>query len=494
MKLHDLLKNTVDEKIPDLEISQVSCDSRQVVPGTLFFAVPGTVTDGGQYIAEAIHKGASAIVYQGEGRVSGSVPHFKVGDVRQTMAEVAARFYHEPSLKFYLCGVTGTNGKTTTTYLLEKIWFEEVIGVIGTVNTRYKKTILPATHTTPDIFSIQKIFSDMVREEITAAVMEVSSHALEQKRVLSCHFDSVIFTNLTQDHLDYHQNMEAYYQAKKLLFSEVLPRSKKDQKLAVVNLDDKFGERLIKEVAGVYEIKTFSVKNPKADIFVKAADYTIGGTKAEFVLNGKTKKIETNLLGEHNLKNIMAAILIAMHRGADLDFICEQVSDVRVPGRLERILHTSFFVDYAHTPDALENVIRALRVIMKSGRLIVVFGCGGDRDKTKRPLMGKVAAELGDVALVTSDNPRTEIAEKIIEDILPGLKNAMKPYDGKKGMMVEVDRKKALETAVRIAGSDDVVLVAGKGHEDYQIIGTEKFHFDDREILGELILNRDVQL
>lgn len=494
MKLKDLLKNTVNEKIPDLEISHVSCDSRRVVPGTLFFAVPGTVTDGAQYIAEAIHKGASAIVCQVGGQAHGSVPHFRVGDVREAMAEVAARFYQEPTLKFYLCGVTGTNGKTTTTYLLERIWFEEVIGVIGTVNARYKKTILPATHTTPDIFSTQKIFSDMVREKITAAVMEVSSHALEQKRVLSCHFDSVIFTNLTQDHLDYHQNMESYYQAKKLLFSDVLPRSKKEQKLAVINLDDEFGARLIKEVSGKYAIKTFSVKNPKADIFVKTADYSVGGTKAEIVLNGKVKEIETNLLGEHNLKNIMVAILVALHRGATLDFICDQVSDVRVPGRLERILNTGFFVDYAHTPDALENVIRALRKIMKRGRLIVVFGCGGDRDKAKRPLMGKVAAELADVILVTSDNPRTEDAKKIIGDILSGLNGVMKSYDDKKGMIVEIDRRKALETVVRIAEPDDVVLVAGKGHEDYQIIGMEKFHFDDREILTELISNRDVDL
>lgn len=491
MKLYDLLENIVDEKVPDLEISHVSCDSRQVVSGTLFFAVPGTVTDGAQYIAEAIHKGASAIVYQVEGRAHGSVPHFKVDDVRQTMAKVAARFYHEPSLKFYLCGVTGTNGKTTTTYLLEKIWFEEVIGVIGTINARYKKTILPATHTTPDVFSTQKIFSDMVQEGITAAVMEVSSHALEQKRVLSCHFDSVIFTNLTQDHLDYHKNMEAYYQAKKLLFSELLRSSKKDSKLAVVNLDDEYGVRLVKEVAGTYEIKTFSVKNPKADIFVKTADYSIGGTRAEIILKGKSKKIETNLLGEHNLKNIMAAVLVALHRGAELDFVCDQVIDVRVPGRLERVLNSGFFVDYAHTPDALENVITALRKIMKRGRLIVVFGCGGDRDKAKRPLMGKVCAELADVALVTSDNPRTENAMVIISDILPGMNGKIKSYDDKTGMMVEVDRKKALEMAVRIAEPDDVVLVAGKGHEDYQIIGTEKLHFDDREILTELIIKKE---
>lgn len=491
MKLHDLLKNLVGEKIPDLEISHVCCDSRQVVPGALFFAVPGTVTDGAKYIAEAVNKGASAIVYQVEGQSEVTVPHFKVKNVWVVMAEVAARFYKNPTFKFYLCGITGTNGKTTTTYLLERIWFKEIIGVIGTVNTRYKKTVLPATHTTPDVLSTQKIFSDMLKEDITAAVMEVSSHALEQGRVLGCHFDSVVFTNLTLDHLDYHKNMESYYQAKKLLFSEILPQSQKEKKMAVVNLDDSFGERLLKEVSGRYPIKTFSVKNPKADIYIKNAEYRITGTKAQIVCQGKIQNLETNLLGEHNLKNIMVAILVALHRGADLDFICEQMRDVSVPGRLERILETGFFVDYAHTPDALKNVLRALGKIMTQGRLIVVFGCGGDRDKEKRPLMGQVSAELADVVVVTSDNPRTEEAQKIIDDILPGVASAMKKQGGKKSMMVEVDRRKALEVAVQMAKPDDVVLIAGKGHEDYQIIGTEKIHFDDREILRELILNHE---
>lgn len=486
MLLKELLKDIVDIKlVSDVEITGLSCDSRTVQNGFLFFALPGTVTDGSKFMAEAVQKGASAIIHESETKNDLQVPQLQVENARLVMAKLASRFFKHPTEKFYLSGVTGTNGKTTTTYLLEKIWFREIIGVIGTVNTRYKKTIIPSTHTTPDSIEIQKIFDEMSREEIRTVVIEVSSHALEQRRVASSHFDSAVFTNLTQDHLDYHLTMEAYYQAKKLFFTEVLSQSSKRDKMAIINADDPYGQRLMKEIEGLYPIRTFSLRDPKADITALNAKHSIQGTEAEIKFQDKTVLLNTNLLGAHNLKNILAALLVALHRDPDLEFHCEQLREVVIPGRLERVLDSNFFVDYAHTPDALENVLSAVRGVMQKGRLIVVFGCGGDRDKGKRPLMGRAVADFADVLIVTSDNPRTEDPKQIIQEILPGIRPIKKDYDGGLGVMVEVDRRLALEKAVALAKPDDVVVVAGKGHEDYQIIGTKKVHFDDKEILRE---------
>lgn len=459
----------------DVEITSLTEDSRRVQPGALFFALSGTKVDGANYIAEAVKRGASAIVSCAD-----------VADVRVAFAKACAHFYGNPTNSLFLCGVTGTNGKTTLTYLLEKIWSPENSGVIGTVNVRYNNKIFPATHTTPDVVQLNNYFKDMKAEGISSVAIEVSSHALDQKRVHGCEFDAAVFTNLTQDHLDYHKDMESYFAAKAILFTDLLLKSLKKKKLAVVNLDDAYGTRLVAQLKGTsVQVMTFAATNPQADLFIKEAHYRIAGTEARFGFQGKELPFKTNLLGEHNLKNIMAAFLVAYFQNvADpLKFF----NDVRVPGRLERVGTSNFFVDYAHTPDALENVLKALRAIMagdsQAGRLWVVFGCGGDRDQKKRSIMGKIAAEYADVVVVTSDNPRTEVAEKIIKDIVPGVKAAASVFDGNKGYLIEADRRAALMIAVEQADSNDVVLVAGKGHEDYQIIGTEKTHFDDREIL-----------
>lgn len=480
MKLKGVLKN--------LEISGLCCDSRVLKAGDVFFALPGVKDDGAQYVAEAVKRGASAIVCQLRLENVG-VPVVVVNDAREAFARASVEFYQCPTRDFYLCGITGTNGKTTLTYLLEKLWSPARTGVLGTVNFRYADQILPATHTTPDSLVLQSMFAQMKKSGVSRVAMEVSSHALEQKRVLDCDFDSAVFTNLTQDHLDYHHDMESYYQSKKILFTQSLAQSCKKNLWAIINADDAYGQRLCQELSGSgLSLKRFSAQDPSANMSVTHSEFTLRGSTCDLLYEGKTYSLSTNLIGAHNVRNIMAALLVALHQESHLEVLLERCQDVCVPGRLERVKQSGFFVDYAHTPDALENVMMALKIVMENdthaGRLFVVFGCGGDRDKTKRPLMGEVAARLADVVIVTSDNPRTENPEQIVADILPGVKKVKDSFDSHRGYLVEVNRRSALEMATKMAGPEDVVLVAGKGHEDYQIIGTEKTHFDDREILA----------
>jgi len=486
MKLSDLLNDIQQDAL----ITGLSSDTRQIKHGDLFFALPGTKDNGARHITEALAKGASAIIHDTDDtNLSANVPLLRVPNANQVLAEVAAKYYDHPSKSLYLAGVTGTNGKTTLTYLLEMLWHPDPAGVIGTVNTRYAGMNFESTHTTPDSISLNRILKNMRKNGATCAAIEVSSHALDQKRAAFLDFDLGLFTNLTQDHLDYHKNMESYYEAKKQLFTECLVKSSKASKLAVLNIDDAYGKRLKNEIQGL-PVKTFSVAG-EADMSLKSASFSFSGTKAEIVYQGQIYPLTTNLIGLHNLRNVMAALLGALHRNPDLEALLERLALVTVPGRLERVAGKNYFVDYAHTPDALENVIRALQEVRKASgtqsRLVTVFGCGGDRDRTKRPLMGKVAAELSDVVLITSDNPRTEDPDKIVADILPGVEGSKPKFDGSTGYLIEVDRAKALERAVQIATHDDIVLVAGKGHENYQIIGTVKRHFDDREILAELL-------
>ncbi len=492
MKLSTLLSDITHSKIVnDVEVVALTEDSRRVVTGSVFFAKSFTKADGANHIAEAAKRGASAIVSHLTEIPGVDIQVITVADVSLSLALATARFFGMPTQKFFLCGVTGTNGKTTITYLLEKIWSPQKSGVIGTVNVRVAGKIFDATHTTPDSVALNGFFSEMVKVGVDSVAIEVSSHALTQKRAHGCAFNAAVFTNLTQDHLDYHENMEDYFVAKKILFTELLAASPKQNKVAVINLDDEYGQRLATDLGAMKNIAvlTFSTKNPQAHLSINKAQYLISGTEAELLFHGEKLTLKTNLIGEHNLRNIMAAFLVAQSQGKKnaLDLL----KDVRVPGRLERVGNSNFFVDYAHTPDALDNVLKALREIMTkdstAGRLWVVFGCGGDRDRKKRPLMGEIAASLADVVVVTSDNPRTEVAKDIVTEILPGVVKGLKAYNGDKGYMIEVDRRTALMLAVEEAGPNDVVLVAGKGHEDYQIIGTEKIHFDDREEIAKFL-------
>ena len=494
MRLKTLLKDLTDQDLPDDLIVQGLCfDSRHIQSGDLFFAWSGSQSDGASYLAEASKGGALAVVVAADVKVPNDVLAIRVENPRSVLALAASRFYKNPSKDFYLVVITATNGKTTLTYLIEQVMRSQNLktGLMGTIEIKVGDQSLVATHTTPDAVSIQKTFKEMKTQSVDAVTMEVSSHALDQCRVDGSHFDTAVFTNLTQDHLDYHKSFEDYFLAKARLFDSLLKDSIKSAKTAVVNLDDPFGQKLIERIKDLkINVMSFSVSNPKATLYAKDFTSSLDGFQATFVYDGKEIPIQSNLIGEHNLKNIMASFLVGVTRFKNTDF-CDVFKNISVPGRLERIGKGPIFVDYAHTPDALENVLQAIRrIIVKSqtqGKLITVFGCGGDRDRTKRPLMGEAAAKLSDIAIVTSDNPRTEDPDSIIQDVIPGVQKNMTAFQGGKGFLVEADRRKAIAIALEQRGENDVVVVAGKGHEDYQIIGTTKTDFDDREVIRSLL-------
>jgi UDP-N-acetylmuramoyl-L-alanyl-D-glutamate--2,6-diaminopimelate ligase len=483
---------------PDIEITGLCCDSRQVQPGELFFALPGSRDDGSRYVSDALARGAAAaIVPVTAPEISAPQPILRVTDAALALAIVAAEFIGHPSATLRMVGITGTNGKTTITYLLERLWGAATTGVIGTINIRWGgRPPLPTSHTTPDAIALQRTLAAMEKDGIRTVALEVSSHALQQRRADAVDFDAAVFTNLTQDHLDYHRDMEEYYLVKRRLFTDCLRYSRKAAKRAVINADDPFGTRLIADCRGLpFEIMTFSLKKNDADLRVKEFYSDLTGTTGTLRHHGRDVPFRTDLLGAHNLQNIMAAVLAA---GVEekLPETLERLATARVPGRLERVPDRQgrhVFVDYAHTPDALQNVLAALNAVRHADpikpavRLVTVFGCGGDRDRTKRPLMGAAVAQAADVIIVTSDNPRTEDPDKIIADILPGVSAGTTPWNGRTGYLVEKDRRAALHLAIEIARPGDVVLVAGKGHEDYQIIGTVKTPFDDAQVLRGLL-------
>ncbi|NIP39537.1 MAG: UDP-N-acetylmuramoyl-L-alanyl-D-glutamate--2,6-diaminopimelate ligase, partial [Candidatus Dadabacteria bacterium] len=405
----------------------------------------------------------------------------KVKDTLDALAYISSKFYGEPTKDITVTAVTGTNGKTTITYLIESICTGEnqIVGVIGTINYRYKNRQYPSSLTTPLSKELQQLFKEMKESGVQNIVAEASSHALDKKRLDYSNIDCAVFTNLTQDHLDYHKDFDSYFQAKKRLFSNVLNNSNKDNKVAVSNYDDPYGEKIVEDFKGTKLL--YSVENPNADVYAKAAKLSTDGIKAKAVVPGAEIKINSRLLGRHNLSNILASVACAVGLGISKDAIEKGIASlINVPGRLERINNDkgiNIFVDYAHTPDALGNVLRSVKSLCE-GRLIAVFGCGGDRDREKRPMMGSIAAGLADMVIVTSDNPRSEDPEKIIVDIEKGIKET--GLEKSKYIMI-TDRYEAILKSVQISKEKDTIIVAGKGHEDYQIIGDKTIHFDDRE-------------
>jgi len=471
-------------------VSGLAVDSRRVAAGDVFFACQGERQDGHRFVAEAIARGAAAVVAERSDRGSNGVPFVVTLAVRRCLALMAARFYGEPSRKLTALAVTGTNGKTTTTYLLEAIWRAHGVstGVIGTINYRYGDVVSPSPLTTPDALELQRILAAMVVADVKAVAVEVSSHALALDRVCGCHWDAAVFTNLTHDHLDFHRDLEAYYEAKARLFHDHLRRSEKSERVAVVGTDNAFGKRLAGEIDG--RVIPFG-RAPAADVHPLDVRQTLRGMEGTVSVLGTPLRVSSALIGVHHLQNLMAAAGAARGLGLPVEVIEAGIRECgTVPGRLERVGRssgTAVFVDYAHTPDALEGAIAALRTLC-GGRVITVFGCGGDRDRTKRPLMGEVAARASDVVIVTSDNPRTEDPEAILCDIEPGVRRgglaavaASAVRAGERGYIRESDRRSAIALALDVAGAADVILVAGKGHEDYQIIGAERRHFDDRD-------------
>jgi UDP-N-acetylmuramoyl-L-alanyl-D-glutamate--2,6-diaminopimelate ligase len=467
----------------NVRILGITHDSNQVNEGFLFAAIKGETTDGHTFIRQAVDRGARALLVETmDGIDLGDVSVILVEDSRSSLAQISSNFYNHPAKELKIVGITGTNGKTTTTYLLESILEHDKknVGVIGTVEHRYRGKKVTSNMTTPESVDLMAMLRDMRRSGVEYVVMEVSSHALDKNRVLGCDFDVAVFTNLSQDHLDYHKTLDNYFTAKKRLFTEVLIRSGKRPISSVINVDDIYGRKLVEESAG--NIISYSIDDRSATVFADETRLTNDGIVSRVRTPWGKIDIRSNLLGRHNLSNILAATASALSLGVSSDSIEEGVSSLSsIPGRLERVdnkLGISVLVDYAHTPDALKNVLQVVKPLTR-GKLILVFGCGGDRDPIKRPIMGRIGRELSDILIVTSDNPRTESPEKIIADIEIGV---MEGGSIEKTYFRMIDRRSAIQKAIEIASEGDSVLIAGKGHEDYQIVGKVKNPFDDREV------------
>jgi len=510
VKLSHLLKSIAvksvsgkkkEDEMDKAEVVSIHYRAQDVKQGGMFVAIHGHVTDGHDYVDVALANGASAIITQKP--VDRDSIIIEVEDTRKALSAMSAAFYGNPSENLFLIGITGTNGKTTTAYLIESILLKAGfrVGVIGTINYRYSGKMFNSPVTTPESLDLQRILAEMLNQGIAHVVVEVSSHAIDQHRIANCWFDVGVFTNLTQDHLDYHKDMDSYWSCKKRLFTEnLMSGPKKGRTLAVINCDDTRGKELALELKA--QSSKLKDESSKVEVF-ELSDNMIRLSNIKYEPSGITGKLSTikgdfdfrsSLVGKHNLKNIISVTGIGIALNLPLDVIKAGIEDVTsIPGRLEAIPNTAgrfVYVDYAHTPDALENVLSSLSSIAE-GRIICVFGCGGDRDKGKRHQMGEIAGRLCNIAVITSDNPRTEVPMDIIAQVLNGMrKTSMLEYDRadidsllnrKKGYVVEPDRRKAIELAVTISRADDIVLIAGKGHETYQIIGNKTVSFDDRK-------------
>jgi UDP-N-acetylmuramoyl-L-alanyl-D-glutamate--2,6-diaminopimelate ligase len=477
LRLSELLEAVAGERLHfrDAEIRGVTCDSRQVQAGTLFVAVPGSRADGASYVDEAIRRGAAAVV-SAKPIAGCPVPVVVTPQPREALADLAARFYGFPTSKLNVVGVTGTNGKTTTTYLVRSI-LEAAggkVGVLGTIQHSVGPRLIPSDNTTPGADTLQRYFSEMVAAGCTSAAVEVSSHALDQGRVRGVQFAAGIFTNLTRDHMDYHPTVEHYRDAKGRLFEGLGPKA-----VAALNADDPVSELYARKTKA--RTVLYGLKRGEVTAAVELA--TFNGTRIRMRLGGEEMVVHTRLIGTHNVYNILGAAACAWAMGYDLEHLKAGIENLTsVPGRLEPVDAGQDFavlVDYAHTDDALRNVLGCLRPLVR-GRLLVVFGCGGDRDRGKRPKMGKVAAEMADQVIVTSDNPRGENPTDIIDQILAGIPD-------RRNCHVEIDRRDALKMAIGWAQKNDVVLIAGKGHETYQILKDKTVSFDDRQVAREIL-------
>jgi UDP-N-acetylmuramoyl-L-alanyl-D-glutamate--2,6-diaminopimelate ligase len=470
----------------DLTVTGITDDSRAVTKGSLFVAVKGERVDGHDFVQSTKQAGAVAVVGQRSVNTS-SLPYVRVSDSRKALGWLGSQFHGNPSARLAMVGITGTNGKTTTTYLCKAL-LEGIgrrVGLIGTVAYQIGRETIPASHTTPGALELQQLLAKMTQTGLDAVVMEVSSHALALDRTVGCEYDTAVFTNLTQDHLDFHADMEDYFQAKLRLFTG-LAEGQKTGKRAIVNLDDPYGVRV--RAACPVPVWGFALSN-QAELKAERLRLSPNGTTFTAATPGGSFPVESRLVGEHNVYNLLGAIGVALHAGATPTQVQQAVAGVtNVPGRFERVSAGQDFmvvVDYAHTPDALVRLLIAAQAV-KTDRIITVFGCGGDRDRSKRPKMGRAAVEQSDVVVLTSDNPRTEDPMTILREVEVGVREALERRPQVAYRMIP-DRREAIAAAIREARSGDMVLIAGKGHEDYQIIGTKKFHFDDREVAREAI-------
>jgi UDP-N-acetylmuramoyl-L-alanyl-D-glutamate--2,6-diaminopimelate ligase len=463
----------------ELEVARVTADSRSVRPGDVFVAIRGARFDGLDYAADAIRRGAIAVVAERPAPDGAPVAWIAVDDARKALARMAARVHGEPAGKLVLAGVTGTNGKTSTATLLEAILARRYgkAGFLGTVGYRTPRRLLEADRTTPEATLIQELLAEMVADGAKAAALEVSSHALALERVEGCRFDVAVFTNLTRDHLDFHGDMDSYYAAKKLLFGLRKPGA-----FGVINADDAYGRRLLAEIAP--PIASYSASGAEADYRAMSATCDLTGVQFDLVHAGGRLSVASPLLGRFQLANLTAAVAAGLCLGVPGPDVAAAVACVvHVPGRLERVEAGQpypILVDYAHTPDALERLLQAVRELTDR-KIVLVFGCGGDRDRGKRRPMGEIAGRLADVAIATSDNPRSEDPEAILREVEAGL-----AASGAKGFFAIVDRREAIRKAIALADSRMVVVIAGKGHETTQVIGATVIPFDDRKVAAEL--------
>lgn len=467
----------------DLDITNVDSDSRNINKNGMFVAIQGFETDGTKYISDALKNGAKVImVEENVDFKSLDIPEditlIVVPDTRIALATCACNFYDNPSRKFKLIGITGTKGKTTTTFMIKKILEKQgkKVGLIGTIATYIgDKKIEDSARTTPESIKLQKIFADMAKENVDAVVMEVSSQSLKLNRVLGCDFDIGIFTNFSQEHIskNEHPDMEDYFGSKMKLFDMC--------KVAYTNADDIHGAKVAR-IAKTPEITTYGIDN---FCHVLAKDITITNSYVDFKvkIDGKNERVKTCIPGRFSVYNSLAAICVATKLGANAEQIKEALEEVRVPGRSELVdnkKELTVMIDYAHTPESLESILQAVKSYTK-GRVISVFGCGGDRDRIKRPLMGEVSGRIADYTIITADNPRTEELNSIIADIEVGIKKTKGQYT------CIADRKEAIKKAIEMANKNDIVVLAGKGHETYQEINHEKFPFNERDIVKEVI-------
>lgn len=494
---HPVADDSDTGKLREIDIKSLHYRAQEVTPGGLFVAITGHTADGHDFVDMAVSNGAAAVVV--EKQVSCSAPILQVHNTRAALATLAAAYYGRPSESMILTGITGTNGKTTVTYLLEEMLRAAgySVGVIGTINYRYGGNEFKNPVTTPESLDLQHILAQMHKAGVSHVVLEVSSHALDLRRVANCWMDVGVFTNLTQDHLDYHKTLSAYWNCKKRLFTDLLNSGpKKGQTTAVLNCNDPRGHELLAEVT-IPCITTGS--KPAYTVFSADVQSRLTGNRGRLVTPEGDLKFDSRLVGRHNLENILSAAGAALALKIPLASIRTGIDAAnRVPGRLDPVPNEydrHVYVDYAHTPDALKNVLSSLRELADN-RIICVFGCGGDRDRDKRPRMGKIAALGSDLAIVTSDNPRSEAPEAIIDQILPGIvETGSQHYTAEqvtagiegRGHAVEADRRQAIKLALQASNPGDSILIAGKGHEDYQILGDRTIHFDDREVAGAIM-------
>lgn len=475
MKLQSLFKDISHSgTLPDLEIRDLTSDSRKAGPGVLFACIPGAQVDGHDFAGAAAKAGSPVVLALHD--TGAPVPHILVKDVRHAYALCCANYFGRPAQRLRMVGVTGTNGKTTTTTLVKEIleYNGHKAGLIGTIVNMAGAKVLPSHLTTPEPYEFQRLLKTIADEGCEFAVMEVSSHALAQERVAGCHFEAAVFTNLTQDHLDFHKTMENYLHAKEKLFTMC--------DLGIINVDDAYGTEVLH--AAKCKTVTYSAQYMNADYTARNIKLKHDSVEYEMVGNSLIGRVAVPIPGAFSVYNTLAAAACAVSLGVPFQQVLEALHQVKgVKGRIEVVPTGRDFtviIDYAHTPDALEKILKSIRGFAK-GRVVALFGCGGDRDHTKRPIMGMMAQNNADFCIVTSDNPRTEDPQAIIDDILPGMQDGAVPY------VVVPNRREAIAYALKNAQKDDIILLAGKGHEDYQIIGREKHHFDEREVVADIL-------